>query len=235
MERLDKRLAATGRWSRREARELIRAGRVCIDGVPARAPEDKVDDGARLTVDGEALGGPGSVYIMLHKPAGVVSATEDQREKTVLDLLPEEYARAGLFPVGRLDKDTEGLLQLTNDGALAHAMLSPRRHVDKVYLARTAAPLTPADSLAFRQGVTLADGYTCQEADLEILPGGNEALVTIREGKYHQIKRMMAARGNRVEYLKRLRMGSLTLDPELARGCWRLLTDQERTALISSQ
>ena len=235
MERLDKRLAATGRWSRREARELIRAGRVCIDGVPARAPEDKVDDNACLTVDGEVLGGPGPVYIMLHKPAGVVSAREDQREKTVLDLLPEEYARAGLFPVGRLDKDTEGLLLLTNDGALSHRLLSPRHHVDKVYLVRTAAPLTEADCLAFRQGVALADGYTCQSADLELLPGGSEARVTIREGKYHQIKRMMAARGNRVEYLKRLRMGGLSLDPALERGGWRLLTEGEKAALISSQ
>ena len=135
MERLDKRLAATGRWSRKEARELIRAGRVTIDGQCARAPEQKVGDEA-VAVDGVPLEGDSAVYLMLHKPGGMVSATEDTREKTVLSLLPEQYQKQGVFPVGRLDKDTEGLLLLTNDGPLAHRLLSPKNHVDKVYYAQ---------------------------------------------------------------------------------------------------
>ena len=131
MERLDRILANTGRWSRKEARELIRAGRVTVDGQRARAPEEKCDPSAALAVDGEAVSGERLVYLMLHKPAGLVSATEDPRQPTVLSLLPDHLRRVGLFPAGRLDRDTEGLLLLTNDGPLAHRLLSPRRHVDK--------------------------------------------------------------------------------------------------------
>ena len=221
--RLDKIIAAGGRYSRREVRQLIRQGRVLVDGVPARAPEDKVDpESAEILVNGERL--------MLHKPAGVLSATEDGRGETVLDLLAPELRRQGLFPVGRLDKDTEGLLLLTNEGGLAHDLLSPRHHVDKVYYARTDGTLDEEDSRAFVAGMTLGDGLVCQPAGLEVLsagPAGSEVLVTLREGKFHQVKRMLAARGAPVRYLKRVKMGNLTLDPTLAPGEYRYLTETE--------
>lgn len=232
MERLDKRLAATGRWSRKEARELIRAGRVTANGAVCRAPEEKVDEACPLLVDGLPLGGGGPVYLMLHKPAGVVSATEDARQKTVLDLLPEEYRRRGLFPVGRLDKDTEGLLLLTDDGALAHRLLAPRRHVDKVYYAEVSGVLDEEDCQAFQSGLSLADGYVCMPAKLQIKSDKKSAFITIQEGKYHQIKRMFAARGKPVTYLKRIAFGPLKLDPELEKGCWRALTPEELDGLF---
>lgn len=224
MERLDKRLAATGVWSRKEARDLVRAGRVTVDGAVCRKPEDKVSESAAVLVDGQPIGGSGPVYIMLHKPAGLVSATEDAREKTVLSLLPERYQRLGLFPAGRLDKDTEGLLLLTNDGPLAHRLLAPKSHVDKVYYVEVDGVLDETDGEAVRSGITLADGYTCLPGELELLGDGTAALITLREGKYHQIKRMMAARGKPVTYLKRLRFGPLILDETLSKGSWRELT-----------
>lgn len=227
-ERLDKLLASTGRWSRREAKELIREGRVAVDGCPARSGEEKVDRASgTVTVDGAALTLQTHTYIMLHKPAGVLSATEDPRQRTVLDLLPPELGRRGLFPVGRLDRDTEGLLLLTDDGALAHRLLSPKNHVDKVYYARLDIPLGEEDRLAFAQGIVLEDGYRCMAAELALLGDGGEVLITLREGKFHQIKRMAAARGSRVIYLKRLRMGSLSLDDALPPGGWRCLTEEE--------
>ena len=231
MERLDKRLAATGRWSRKEARELIRAGRVTVDGRPAAGPEQKVGE-EPILVDGEPLEAAGPVYLMFYKPAGVVSATEDPRERTVLSLLPERYQKLGLFPVGRLDKDTEGLLLLTDDGPLAHRLLSPKRHVDKVYYAQVDGVLDREDCLAFAQGVALADGYTCLPAALEPLEGGRAALVTVHEGRYHQVKRMLAARGKPVTYLKRVRFGPLELDPGLEKGRWRALTEEEKELLF---
>ena len=232
MERLDKRLAATGLWSRKEARELVRGGRVTVDGQTARSPEEKVTEDSAVLVDGEPLDGGGPVYIMLHKPAGVVSATEDPREPTVLSLLPERYRRLGLFPAGRLDKDTEGLLLLTNDGPLAHRLLAPKSHVDKVYYVEVDGLLDGDDCRAVAEGVTLADGYTCLPGELEVLPGARSAYITLHEGKYHQIKRMLAARGKPVTYLKRLRFGPLELDPELPPGGWRALTEGEIQALF---
>ncbi len=231
MERLDKILANTGRWTRKEARELIRAGRVQAGGRTARSPEEKYDPGGCFTVDGEAVSGERLVYLMLHKPAGLLSATEDPRQPTVLELLPEHLRRVGLFPVGRLDKDTEGLLLLTNDGPLAHRLLSPRHHVDKTYLVRADGPFTGEDAAAFAAGLELADGLRCLPARLELLETPGEALVTIQEGKFHQVKRMTAARGRQVVYLKRLSMGPLRLDSALAPGGWRLLTAGEREAL----
>lgn len=231
--RLDKIIAASGRYSRREVKLLIRQGRVLVDGMPARSPEDKVDpEAAEITVNGEVLPYRCHTWLMLHKPAGVLSATEDGRGKTVLDLLPPELQRQGLFPVGRLDKDTEGLLLLTNEGGLAHDLLSPRHHVDKVYFARTAGTLTEEDRRAFAEGMEL-NGLRCLPAELEILSAGteSEALVTLREGKFHQVKRMLAQRGKPVLYLKRVKMGNLTLDPALARGEYRYLTDEELQAL----
>ena len=228
MDRLDKLLAATGRWSRREVKGLVKAGRVLVDGVPAAAPEQKLDpDRSRVLVDGEEAVFREFTYVMLNKPAGVLSATEDARQETVLDLLPPELRRRGLFPVGRLDKDSEGLLLLTNDGDLAHRLLSPKYHVDKVYYIRTDAPLTEEDRAAFAGGVLLADGTECLPAGLEPLGDGRDALVTLHEGKFHQIKRMIASRGAAVCRLKRLSMGTLVLDEGLRPGGFRLLNEEE--------
>ncbi len=226
-QRLDRLLASTGKWSRREVKQLVRQGRVLVDGVPAPSPEAKYDPAAAvLTVDGEDIGWRAVTWLMMNKPAGVLSATEDGREKTVVDLLPAELRRLGLFPVGRLDRDTEGLLLLTDDGGLAHRLLSPRRHVDKEYFVRVEGRLTQEDAEAFRRGMVLGDGLRCLPAELDLL-GDCEALVTLREGKYHQVKRMLADRGKPVRYLKRLRMGNLTLDPALKSGGFRFLTDTE--------
>ena len=173
------------------------------------------------------------VYVMLYKPEGLLSATEDRRQKTVLDLLPKELRRRGLFPVGRLDKDTTGLLLLTDDGALAHALLSPKKHVDKVYLARVEGRVDRSDISALAEGMTLGDGTRCLPAGLEPLGDGSQCRVTLREGKYHQVKRMLAARGKPVLTLKRLSMGGLALDEELKPGEWRFLTKEEGAALKS--
>jgi 16S rRNA pseudouridine516 synthase len=233
--RLDKILADTGRWSRKEAKELIRCGRVQVSGVSARSGEEKYEtEGLELTVDGEPVLHTTYTYVMLHKPAGVLSATEDRRQSTVLDLLSPELQKQELFPVGRLDKDTEGLLLLTNHGELAHRLLSPRHHVDKVYLAQVDGALDEADCQAFEQGMELGDGYHCLPAGLELLPdrGPDWGLVTLREGKFHQIKRMMAARGKPVVYLKRISMGTLVLDENLQKGDYRTLFQEEVAKLL---
>ncbi len=231
LERLDKVLASTGRWTRKEGRELIRRGRVAVDGVFAQKPEDKLDpEVSRLEVDGEAVDCAPFVYLMMNKPAGVVSATGDPRQKTVLDLLPERLRRRGLFPVGRLDKDTTGLLLLTDDGALAHALLSPRRHVYKSYCVEVDGVLDGEDVRAFAEGMTLAGGLRCLPAELR--PAApDRGFVKLREGKYHQIKRMLAARGKPVLRLERVSFGPLSLDPRLERGSWRPLTPDERAML----
>ena len=229
-QRLDKIIASTGKFSRREVKNLIRQGRVLVDGVPARSAEEKADpETVRITVNGELLTYRRYTWAMMNKPAGYLSATEDGRGATVLDLLPQELQRQGLFPVGRLDKDTEGLLLLTNEGGLAHDLLSPRHHVDKVYYARVAGRLTEEDRRAFEQGITLEDGLVCMPAGLEILSAGeeSEAHVTLREGKFHQVKRMLASRGKPVTYLERIRMGNLTLDENLPRGGYRFLLPEE--------
>ena len=227
-ERLDKILASTGRWSRREVKTLVREGRVLVDGQPAGDAGQRADPRTcRILVDGAELGWQEFTYVMLHKPAGVLSATEDRRQNTVLDLLPEELRRRELFPVGRLDRDTEGLLLLTNDGDLAHRLLAPKNHVDKVYFARLDRPLGEDDRAAFAEGVTLADGQRCMPAGLELLGDGSQVLVTLHEGKFHQIKRMIASRGGAVRYLKRLSMGPLELDRGLAPGEFRFLTGEE--------
>lgn len=231
MERLDKLLAGTGKWSRREVKALVRQGLVRVDGRLAASAEDKLDPAAAIiTVAGETISLCRFTYVMLHKPAGVLTATEDRKQPTVLDLLPPELRRIGLAPVGRLDKDTEGLLLLTNDGELAHRLLSPKYHVDKRYLARVDGELSAADAEAFARGMTLGDGLECLPAGLELLPG-RVCIVTLREGKFHQVKRMLAARGAPVLYLKRLSMGPLTLDDSLAAGAYRLLRAEEISAL----
>lgn len=233
-QRLDKIIASTGRFSRREVKLLVRQGRVLVDGAPARSGEEKVDpQTTEIVVNGEALCYRKFTWVMLNKPAGYLSATEDGRGPTVLDLLPPELRKQGLFPVGRLDKDTEGLLLLTNEGGLAHDLLSPRRHVDKVYYTRVAGRLTEEDCQAFAAGMILDDGLVCQPAGLKILKAGeeSEAHVTLREGKFHQVKRMLAFRGKPVLYLERIQMGNLTLDPSLSRGEFRFLTETEQDVL----
>ena len=231
MERLDKLLAGTGKWSRREVKALVRQGLVRVDGRLAASAEDKCDPAAAVvTVAGETVALHRFTYVMLHKPAGVLTATEDRKQPTVLDLLPPELRRIGLAPVGRLDKDTEGLLLLTNDGELAHRLLSPKYHVEKRYFARVDGELSAADAEAFARGMTLGDGLECLPAGLEVLPD-RVCIVTLREGKFHQVKRMLAARGAPVLYLKRLSMGPLTLDDSLAAGAYRLLRAEEILAL----
>ena len=230
--RLEKIIAGEGTYSRREVRLLVRQGRVLVDGVPARSPEDKVvPEAVEIMVDGTVLHCRRYTWIMLHKPAGVLSATEDGRGATVLDLLPPELRRRGLFPVGRLDKDTEGLLLLTDDGPLGHALLSPKNHVDKVYYAKVEGRLDRTDAEALAAGMVLGDGLHCLPAELEPLGDGSQCHVTLREGKYHQVKRMLAARGKPVVYLKRLSMGPIALDPALAPGEWRPLTGEEKALL----
>ena len=232
MERLDKLLSSTGHWSRKEVKELVKQGRVSVNGTKVNKPEEKCDPAqAEVRVDGKLVDCAPFVYLMLHKPAGLLSATEDKKQKTVIDLLPEHLQRRGLFPVGRLDKDTEGLLVLTDDGALAHDLLSPKKHVDKVYYAEVEGVLDQGDAAALKDGMTLGDGLECLPAGLEILEGGSRCHVTLREGKYHQVKRMLAARGKPVQYLKRLSMGGLKLDEGLKKGEWRPLTAAELTAL----
>lgn len=227
MERLDKLIAASGKATRSEAKNWIRSGRVTVNGVPARSPEQKCDAAADVVaVDGIALGYTEHRYIMMHKPAGVISATEDREQRTVLDLLPEELRRQGLFPVGRLDKDVTGLLILTNDGALAHALTAPKKHVPKTYCARVDGVLDETDAAAFAEGLVLADGARCRPARLEIV-APDIARVTVCEGKYHQVKRMFAARGKPVAALHRERMGGLALDASLPPGGWRELTDED--------
>lgn len=231
MERLDKLLAGTGKWSRREVKALVRQGLVRVDGRLAASAEDKLDPAAAIiTVAGETISLCRFTYVLLHKPAGVLTATEDRKQPTVLDLLPPELRRIGLAPVGRLDKDTEGLLLLTNDGELAHRLLSPKYHVEKRYFARVDGELSAADAEAFASGMTLGDGLECLPAGLEVLPD-RVCIVTLREGKFHQVKRMLAARGAPVLYLKRLSMGPLTLDDSLAAGAYRLLRAEEILAL----
>lgn len=232
MERLDKLLSSTGRWSRKEVKTLVSQGRVWVDGRAAAGPEEKVDPvNAVFAVDGQIMDCAPFVYVMLNKPAGVLSATEDRNQATVLDLLPQELKRRGLFPVGRLDKDTTGLLLLTDDGALAHRLLSPKSHVPKVYLAHIEGRVDQGDIDALAAGMVLADGLRCLPAGLEPLGEGNICLVTLQEGKYHQVKRMLAARGKPVRTLHRQSMGPLTLDEELQPGKWRFLTPVERAEL----
>ena len=236
-QRLDKMIASTGKWSRREAKDLIRQGRVLVNGAVARSAEEKTDPAAAVSVDGELLDYRRYTWIMLNKPAGVISATEDQRDRTVIDLIGDRK-RKDLFPAGRLDKDTEGLLLITNDGQLAHRLLSPRRHVDKTYYARIRGRVTEEDVGSFAHGVNIGSGEAQEwtaPGVLEIIAGGEESeiLLTIQEGKYHQVKRMFEAVGKEVAYLRRERMGTLTLDRDLKPGEYRPLTAEE-LALIKA-
>ncbi len=221
--RLDKLLGDLGIASRSELRQMIKQGRVTVDGRAVTAPETKVDsERCRITLDGEELRYKSFHYYMMDKPPGVLSATEDGKQKTVLDLVSPEMRRMGLFPVGRLDKDTSGLLLLTNDGDFAHRVISPKSGIEKRYYARVDGKLDEADREAFRKGLVLGDGTRCLPAALELL-GEGECLVTVMEGKYHQVKRMLASRGAPVLELRRLSIGGLALGETLSPGGWREL------------
>lgn len=229
MIRLDKYLADMGMGTRSELKKMIRSGRVQIDGVPVKKPEEKVDiESQTVTLDGKNVAYQTMEYYMLHKPSGVVSATKDKKEKTVLDLI-EGQKRKDLFPVGRLDKDTEGLLLITNDGTLAHRLLAPGKHVDKVYYAKIDGKVTKEDVIRFSEGVDIGDEDLTLPAKLEILTSAEESqiLLTIQEGRFHQVKRMFESVGKKVTYLKRMSMGSLILDENLKKGEYRPLTKEE--------
>lgn len=234
MMRLDRYLAEMGVGSRSAVKEMIRKKQVCVDGAAACGPEQKVCPGKEcITVSGRRVDFVSKEYFMLYKPAGVVSAVKDAKDRTVIDLITE-HKRCDLFPVGRLDKDTEGLLLITNDGVLAHELLSPKKHVDKTYYARIAGIVTDEDVRCFQDGLDIGDEKLTLPAELTIRKSGavSEVEITVREGRFHQIKRMFEAVDKRVLYLKRLSMGTLTLDETLRPGEYRALTSEETERLV---
>ena len=228
MERLDKFLCDAGIGSRSQVKGILKAGRVTVGGTVIRDGSVKID-GDRVCVDGEPVGKKGLAVVMLNKPAGYVTARSDDTQRTVMELLPEEMRAWDLHPVGRLDKETEGLLLFTNDGDLLHRLISPKKGVQKVYYARHEGTATEEDVQAFRGGVTLRDGTVCLPAKLQTL-GAGESLITVCEGKYHQVRRMMASRELTVTYLERRQEGALSLG-DLPRGKVRELTADEILAL----
>ena len=231
MERLDKFLCDCGVGTRSQVKQILKSGRVTVDGVPERDNGRKIDPKKnRICMDGEELNAVGRVVVMLNKPAGYVTATEDRHEQTVMELLPENMKHLDLKPVGRLDKATEGLLLFTNDGDLLHRLISPKKEVPKVYYARHEGTATQEDADAFTEGLILADGTKCLSAKLEPL-GAGESLVTVCEGKYHQVRRMMASRNMPVVYLERKKEGTLELG-QLPRGAVRVLSEEEITSLM---
>ena len=227
--RLDKFLKENGICSRSEAKKILKEGLVLVNGTVVKSADYKVDENVdQVSYDGNLIKYEKFVYIMLNKPAGYLSATEDCNQKTVLDLIPE-YKHKNLFPFGRLDKDSVGLLILSNDGALAHELLSPKKHVDKKYYLKIQGKLTNEDVEKFKNGIVLEDGYECKSAALEIVTGDeiSECYATISEGKFHQLKRMFKALGKEVVYLKRVSFGNVVLDDSLKEGEWRFLTETE--------
>lgn len=231
MMRLDKYLAEMGVGTRQEVKKQIRQGKVTVNGTVVKAADTKIDETCdEVTIGGRNISYVSYEYYMLNKPGGVVSATEDRRDTTVIDLIKDKK-RKDLFPVGRLDKDTEGLLLITNDGDLAHRLLAPKKHVDKVYYAKVAGIVTEEDVERFAQGIDIGtdEEEMTRPAQLDILKSGEESEIrlTIHEGKFHQVKRMMEAVGTPVIYLKRISMGPLTLPDDLKKGECRSLTDEE--------
>lgn len=230
--RLDKLIASNGAFSRREASDAIRRGRVAVNGEPIRKPETPVDpDTDRISVDGEPFVFSRNVYYMLNKPSGYISSTD--KGNTVISLLGEDGQRPGLFPCGRLDIDTEGLLLITDDGPLAHLLLSPRRHVEKEYFFICSPALTDGGIEMIGSGVDLGD-FIAKPAKIASSRDRLSGTVTVTEGKFHQVKRMLSRAGSEVRYLKRIRFGPLTLDPDLAPGEYRPLTKDEISALMSA-
>ena len=238
MMRLDKYLCETGFGTRSQVKDLLKKGQVMVNGEVVKKPELKINETTdQILCQGKKASYKKNIYLMLHKPAGVVSATEDNREKTVLDLVSPEDRKNGLFPVGRLDKDTEGLLLLTDDGELAHRLLSPKKHVDKTYYAKIDGQVTEEHVKQFREGLDIGDEKKTLPAVLTILLSGpvSEIEVTIHEGRFHQIKRMFEAVGCKVTYLKRLSMGSLVLDETLPPEEYRPLTEAELEGLTKQR
>lgn len=230
MIRLDKFLCDSGAGTRSQVKDILKAGRVAVDGKPEKDGSRKIDPQSQsVTLDGEPLGGKRRLVVMLNKPAGFVTATEDAQQKTVMELLPKQWAHLGLKPVGRLDKETEGLLLFTNDGDLLHRLISPKQEVPKVYYARHEGQAGEADVAAFAEGLALRDGTVCRPAVLNPL-GPGESLITVCEGKYHQVRRMMAARNMTVTYLERRQEGPLILG-DLPRGQSRELRPEEIASL----
>ena len=229
MERLDKILASQGSYSRKDVKAIIKSGRVTVNGETVKNSSVKISENDVVTLDGTALTLKKHIYLMLNKPQGIVSASDSKTEKTVIDLVPDYLFRSGLFPAGRLDKDTVGFVLITDDGDFAHRILSPKNHVVKTYEARLESELTEPQRAMLQKGIVLADGTTCKESRVKILENGDNPLVQIQicEGKYHQIKRMFAAAGNKVTYLKRTKMGTLSLDETLSFGECREITPQE--------
>lgn len=232
MIRLDKFLCELGAGTRSETKALLKMGRVTVNGAVEKSPEHKVnEEHDRICLDGQTLVWIKTAYYLLHKPAGVVTATKDSRETTVMDLM-KGAAGKGLFPAGRLDRDTEGLLLITNDGALAHRLLSPKKHVEKTYLVHTAEPVTEKMCSFLENGVDIGEETPALPAKTSPLPDTDcGLLLTITEGRFHQVKRMLHAVGNEVVYLKRLSMGPLVLEDSLEKGQWRPLTEQEKKDL----
>ena len=226
MERLDKFLCDSGAGTRSQVKPMIKAGRVTVNGVVQKDVGAKIDPQKQvICLDGEQLTGAQRLVVMLNKPAGYITATEDKHDRTVMELLPAELRHLGLNPVGRLDKATEGLLLLTNDGDLLHRLISPKKEVPKIYYAQHEGTATTEDVEAFAAGLTLGDGTVCLSAKLEPI-GPGESRVTVCEGKYHQVRRMMASRGMPVTYLERQQEGALVLG-DLPRGALRILTEEE--------
>lgn len=233
-QRLDRVLAGLGCGTRSEVKKLVKSGAVRVDGATARDAGMHIDPAAsRIEVSGKALEYRKNFYLMLNKPAGVISATLDPRHRTVLDLLPDGLRRLGLFPAGRLDRDTEGLVLLTNDGELAHELLSPKKHVAKRYYALVEGRVTQREAELFKRGIELGDGVVTMPAELTVITLGetSEVELVIYEGKFHQVKRMFEAVGGKVRYLKRLSMGALELDRSLKPGEFRELSQREVEAL----
>lgn len=227
--RIDKYLAHMGIGSRSEVKKQIKHGAVLVNGFVVQDAGQQVWMNDEVVYLGQKVVYRKFLYLMMNKPQGVISATEDRYQHTVLDLLHEFDRRSGIFPAGRLDKDTEGLLLLTNDGKLAHNMLSPKKQIEKQYYVQVLGELSESEMELFQRGITLEDGYLCMPAHLEIIKRGeiSEALITITEGKFHQVKRMVEAIGKKVSYLKRLSMGGLYLDPALKLGDYRELNEKE--------
>ena len=231
MERLDKFLSDSAAGTRSQVKQILKAGRVSVDGTVERDPSRKIDPAVhQVFLDGELMGGSRRIVVMLNKPAGYVTATEDKNEKTVMELLPEKVRNMDVKPVGRLDKETEGLLLFTNDGDLLHRLISPKKKVPKIYYARHEGMATQKDIDAFRKGLVLGDGTQCLPAELEII-GEGESRITVCEGKYHQVRRMMASRGMHVNYLERQQEGMLALE-DLPRGEVRELSEEEISLFV---
>ncbi|MDV2886007.1 pseudouridine synthase [Alkalihalophilus pseudofirmus] len=233
--RLDKLLSNMGYGSRKEVKKVLKSGSVRINEKVIKDGSYKVDpDQSDVTVHGELVEYKPYVYLMLNKPQGVISATEDNHHKTVIDLLDESYLLYDPFPVGRLDKDTEGMLLLTNDGKFSHSLMSPKKHVKKTYYAKVKGTVTEEDIGLFKKGVTLDDGYVTKPADLTIITAGEQSEVelTITEGKFHQVKRMFEAVDKKVTFLKRISIGGLKIDPSLEKGMVRELTEEDKLALF---